>query len=56
MTNRDNFNLDKEQKAFLKHQAFHGNEIVANTRPPVPDEHVPAQYRRNRGRGAHIAE
>ena len=32
MTNPDNFNLDKEQKAFLKHQSFHGNEIVANTR------------------------
>ena len=32
MINPDNFNLDKEQKAFLKHQAFHGNEIVANTR------------------------
>ena len=24
--------LDKEQKAFLKHQTFHGNEIVPNTR------------------------
>ena len=24
--------LDKQQKAFLKHEAFHGNEIVANTR------------------------
>ena len=32
MTNPDNFKLDKEQKAFLKHEAFHGNEIVANTR------------------------
>ncbi len=32
MTNPDNFNLDKAQKAFLKHHAFHGNEIVANTR------------------------
>ena len=28
----NNFNLDKNQKAFLKHEAFHGNEIVANTR------------------------
>ena len=27
-----NFNPDKRQKAFLKHEAFHGNEIVANTR------------------------
>ena len=26
------FKLDKQQKAFLKHEAFHGNEIVANTR------------------------
>jgi type I restriction enzyme M protein len=26
------FNLDKAQKAFLKHETFHGNEIVANTR------------------------
>ena len=32
ITNRDNFKLDKEQKALLKHEAFHGNEIVANTR------------------------
>ncbi|MEL0028862.1 MAG: class I SAM-dependent DNA methyltransferase [Perlucidibaca sp.] len=24
--------LDREQKAFLKHHTFHGNEIVANTR------------------------
>lgn len=27
-----NFKLDKKQKAFLKHDAFHGNEIVANAR------------------------
>ena len=26
------YNLDKDQKAFLKHETFHGNEIVANTR------------------------
>ncbi|MFV0477812.1 MAG: N-6 DNA methylase [Parahaliea sp.] len=26
------YKLDKAQKAFLKHQTFHGNEIVANTR------------------------
>ncbi len=26
------YNLDKEQKQFLKHQTFHGNEIVAGTR------------------------
>ncbi|ADJ28674.1 type I restriction-modification system subunit M [Nitrosococcus watsonii] len=26
------YSLDKAQKAFLKHQTFHGNEIVANTR------------------------
>ena len=32
ITNSDNFKLDKKQKAFLKHEAFHGNEIVANTR------------------------
>ncbi len=32
LTNSKNYNLDKEQKAFLKHKAFHGNEIVANTR------------------------
>ena len=32
ITNPDNFKLDKAQKAFLKHKAFHGNEIVANTR------------------------
>ena len=28
----DNHKLDKAQKAFLKHETFHGNEIVANTR------------------------
>ena len=27
-----NYQLDKPQKAFLKHETFHGNEIVANTR------------------------
>ena len=32
ITNSDNFSLDREQKAFLKHETFHGNEIVANTR------------------------
>ena len=32
ITNPDNFNLDKHQKAFLEHEAFHGKEIVANTR------------------------
>ncbi len=32
INNRDNFRLDKQQNAFLKHEAFHGNEIVANTR------------------------
>jgi type I restriction enzyme M protein len=32
ITNHDNFQLDKKQKAFLKHDTFHGNEIVANTR------------------------
>ena len=32
ITNPSNFNLDRNQKAFLKHEAFHGNEIVANTR------------------------
>jgi len=32
ITNRENFSLDKDQKAFLKHEAFHGNEIVPNTR------------------------
>ena len=32
MNNPDNFNLDRLQNEFLKHEAFHGNEIVANTR------------------------
>ena len=32
ITNEANFTLDREQKAFLKHKTFHGNEIVANTR------------------------
>ncbi|MDE5583210.1 MAG: type I restriction-modification system subunit M [Ruminococcus sp.] len=27
----ENYNLDREQKEFLKSEAFHGNEIVANT-------------------------
>lgn len=32
ITNPDNYALDKDQKAFLKHETFSGNEIVANTR------------------------
>ena len=32
ITNPANFPLDQKQKLFLKHEAFHGNEIVANTR------------------------
>jgi type I restriction enzyme M protein len=32
ITNQDNCSLDKDQKAFLKHKTFGGNEIVANTR------------------------
>ena len=32
IANPANYKLDKAQKAFLKHDTFHGNEIVANTR------------------------
>jgi type I restriction enzyme M protein len=32
MTDPEHYRLDKSQKAFLKHETFHGNEIVANTR------------------------
>ena len=32
ITNREHFTLDRDQKAFLKHDTFHGHEIVANTR------------------------
>jgi len=32
ITSPDHYKLDKAQKAFLKHDAFHGNKIVANTR------------------------
>ncbi|MDL0432339.1 class I SAM-dependent DNA methyltransferase [Marinobacter sp. TBZ242] len=32
LTNPENFQLDKDQKQFLKHNTFLGNEIVANTR------------------------
>lgn len=32
LSDAKNYQLDKEQKYFLKHQTFHGNEIVANTR------------------------
>ena len=32
LTNQKNHMLDKDQKAFLKHSTFHGNEIVAGTR------------------------
>lgn len=32
ITNRENYSLDKTQKAFLKHETFSGNEIVPNTR------------------------
>ncbi|SOH95230.1 type I restriction enzyme M protein [Monaibacterium marinum] len=32
LTSTDNYSLDKDQKAFLKHGTFSGNEIVAGTR------------------------
>lgn len=32
LTNPENFQLDRDQKQFLKHSTFFGNEIVANTR------------------------
>ena len=32
ITTPNRFQLDQRQKAFLKHETFHGNEIVANTR------------------------
>ncbi len=32
LTSAENYRLDKEQKQFLKHSTFYGNEIVANTR------------------------
>ena len=32
LANPENHALDREQKAFLKHATFHGNEIVAGTR------------------------
>ena len=32
LTNPENRSLDRDQKLFLKHRAFHGNEIVAGTR------------------------
>ena len=32
LTNPENRSLDRDQKRFLKHRAFHGNEIVAGTR------------------------
>lgn len=38
--------LTRTQKAFLRDETFHGNEIVAATPPPMPDEPLPAQHRR----------
>ena len=32
ITDPDHYRLDRKQKEFLKHETFHGNEIVANTR------------------------
>lgn len=32
IANPKNYSLDREQKEFLKHQTFYGNEIVASTR------------------------
>ena len=32
ISNPDHYSLDRRQKEFLKHETFHGNEIVANTR------------------------
>lgn len=34
LTNPENYQLDKDQKEFLKHSTFFSNEIVANTRRP----------------------
>lgn len=32
LTDSENYQLDKEEKHYLKHHTFYGNEIVANTR------------------------
>lgn len=32
LTSPENYKLDKADKQFLKHETFHGNEIVASTR------------------------
>ena len=55
ITNSDNFHLDRKQKLFLKHEAFHGNEIVANTRRLCLMNHVSSQHRRDRRRRAPIS-
>ena len=48
ISDRKNFTLDKEQKAFLKNKTFYGNEIVARRTQAGPDEYVPPQHRRYR--------
>ena len=45
ITAPEHYQLDRKQKEFLKHETFHGNEIVANTPSSLPDEYVFAQYR-----------
>ena len=56
ITNQDNFNLDRNQKSFLKYKTFHGQRNRRQYAPSVPDEHVPAQHRRDRRWCVHIAK
>jgi len=50
ISNRENYILDKEQKEFLKHKTFYGNEIVASARagqrscPKIRPEHRGVMY------------
>ena len=47
LTDPRNSALDRDQKAFLKHATFHGNEIVAGDASALPDEHAATRNRGN---------
>ena len=56
LTNPKNYELDKAQKAVPEAQDLLRQRDRRQYAPPVPDEHVPAQHRRDRRRGADFAQ
>ena len=56
LTNRTTIELDKAQKAVPQTQDLSRQRDRRQHAPPVPDEHVPAQHRRDRRRRADFAQ